>query len=551
MMSRDSLQETILVVCDALDNVDILSQALKNTYEIVQAAVNSETVERVCSKQPVNLILLDILVPDEDSLQLCRSLKERSQTSWIPIIILSASHREKDIVSSFSVGVADYIRKPYKLSIVKERIKSQLELLRARNAAELASKIKGEFLANMSHEIRTPLNAIIGMNRLALESGKREEQAYYGRIVQESAEGLLGLLNDILDFSKIEAGQLELDNHNFDMGRVMEAVINSLELKAREKGIALSHIVAPELKLDCRGDSLRLRQILFNLVQNAIKFTSEGSVTLKAEPHGAGSAQGDKSSFHFTVTDTGRGIPLDKQKKIFTAFSQVDTSNSRLFGGTGLGLSIARQLVELMEGEIWLDSSPGSGTVFHLILSFPGAVKTGADKPLAAKDDKFSIAPQSEESKAPVGSLLLVEDDKFNRILAQTLIQRIGYAVTVAENGLRALEILSRQRFDIIIMDVQMPELDGLNASRLIRQCEQGSAAENIEGGALLPEGITESLKGTHTPIIALTAHAMKGDREACLAAGMNDYLTKPILPERLEEILTKLQMEKAEGQAT
>lgn len=542
IMTGNARQESILIASDAADNRELLSQALEQRYRIVEAAAGSDAVAKLHSEGPVDLILLDILMPDRESLQLCRDLQETDKDSEIPIIILSATHREKDIVKAFSAGAADYIRKPYRLAIVKERIESQLELIRARNGSELANKAKSAFLANMSHEIRTPLSAIIGMNRLALESEKREEQLYYGHIVQESAESLLGLLNDILDFSKIEAGHLELDQHSFNLGHILESVIHSLELKAREKGIDLSWSLAPELELNCSGASLRLRQVLFNLLQNAIKFTSEGSVTVKVEPHGTT----DEQCFHFAVTDTGPGIPHEQQEKVFSAFCQVDGSNSRQFGGTGLGLSITRQLVQLMGGKIWLESSPGQGSTFHFQLSFPRATEEELPSPHTGSAPALSHGREAEGP--PAGELLLVEDEKFNRILAKALFEREGYVVTEAENGLKALGELNRHRFDLIVMDIQMPELDGLRTSRLIRSCEQGRT-ETSADRSYLPEGLARRLKDSYTPIIALTANAiMTDDQKDSLARDMDMYLTKPILPEKLREVLDHFETRPGRG---
>jgi PAS domain S-box-containing protein len=533
------------------------------------------------------------------------------------------------------------------------RKQGEMELLDAKDAAEAASRAKSEFLANMSHEIRTPLNGVIGMTDLALETKLTHEQREYLETVKMSSDALLTVINDILDFSKIEAGRIDLELLDFNLRDCVEAALKTVAVRADEKGLELLCEIAPEVPEIVRGDSGRLRQIVINLVGNAIKFTDEGEVVIKV--HVESREQRDYL-LHFTISDTGIGIPADKQDQIFAPFTQADTSTTRKYGGTGLGLTISTRLVNMMGGAIWVDSEVGKGSQFHFTTHFQGAdaktVKAGTPAPpeilqgvkvlivddnrtnrrilegmlnrwqmkttqadggeeallklsLALKAgepyklvltdmhmpkmDGFALVEeirkraglstatimmltsaghrgdaarclqlgvsayllkpirQSElreavarvlgarEQQGPIplitrfslqdarepGSslkILLAEDNLVNQRLAVRLLEKRGHRVIVAGNGREALHALDQQSFDLIFMDVQMPEMDGLEATAAIREKEKGTRFRQ--------------------PIIALTAHAMKGDREKCLAAGMDAYLSKPIRPQDLDAAL-------------
>ena len=395
---------------------------------------------------------------------------------------------------------------------VTERKQAERDLEQAR-AAEAANRAKSVFLASMSHEICTPMNGILGMTDLALETDLDPVQRDYLETVKVSAESLLVIINDILDFSKIEAGRMDLESIAFAPRRLVREVVKLLALRARQKGLTLESVVTEDVPERLVGDPGRLKQVLINLIGNAIKFTERGGVTLTLT--GGGSEA--PGHLRVAVSDTGVGIPAEKQQLIFDAFSQADSSIARRFGGTGLGLAICNRLVGLMGGRIGVDSRPGQGATFHFDVHL-GLVESAVAVPSGAADEEEGRDNGERETVLQPLSLLLAEDHPVNRKLALALLNGRGHRVTVAENGRQALDrwAADPEAFDAVLMDVHMPEMDGLTATRAIRTAEAA-------------RGLARAI-----PIIAMTASVLDGDRDACLQSGMNGYVAKPVVAEKL-----------------
>jgi CheY-like chemotaxis protein len=494
---------TVLVVDDHPVNLRILTTTLHGAGYIVISASNSEEALEQINTQSPDIILLDVMMPGMDGFSLCRQLKKDKRFSDIPLIFITSLSQKEDIIEGFNAGGNDYIIKPFNQEELLARVRNHLHLYdtllenkRLIKLSEDASRSKTEFLASMSHEIRTPLNSIIGMAEVLTDTPLTDEQRNYVRIFRSAGESLLEIINDILDLSKIEAGQTELEAIDFHLPSLLDSVVSILSVRAAEQNTQLSIHIHPDVPNGLSGDPTRLRQILINLVGNGLKFTQNGTVAINVKID-------SDHKLLFSIKDTGIGIPKEKQKLIFDSFTQADSLTTRKYGGTGLGLTICQRLTTIMNGHIWLKSSPGRGSTFFFTCSYRPALSD----PLPASEQ---LPPSTSCKILKPAHILLVDDNEDNRNLLYLYLRNTPFTLETAENGAEAVNVFKRSAFDLIFMDIEMPIMDGYEAIRQLRQWEKEQELEA-------------------TPIIALTAHAFVRFRKKCMEAGCSDYLTKPV----------------------
>ncbi|HEX3997109.1 MAG TPA: response regulator [Pirellulales bacterium] len=556
----------ILLVDDVPDKLLAIGAVLEELQQPLVSVRSGTDALRQLLHQEFAVILLDVNMPELDGFETAALIRQRKSSEHTPIIFLTAFPDDRFAVRGYQLGAVDFVLTPVVPEILRAKVSVFVDLYRmtlqvkrqaaehialveeraARVAAERANRAKDEFLANVSHELRTPMNAIIGMTDLALEEPLPPLVDKYLGMVKSNARLLLDLLNDILDFSKYRSGKFDLRSIPFGLREIIFELVQTFDYRASEKGLQLSASIAPEVPNRFLGDSLRLRQVLMNLLSNAVKFTHQGTVTIEI---GLESDTPEEANLRFAVVDTGIGISATDQQHVFAPFAQVDSSTTRQHGGTGLGLSIASDLIRAMGGRLDLHSELGKGSTFFFVVPIrhepqsaapngqPAAAqsvessrdlpptaqhepeaKGAAGKDTATKPDYDRPTKSASAADSPSGKLrvLLVEDLPANQMLVVHVLKRRGHEVEVAKNGIQAVELASQHPFDLVLMDLQMPDMDGFEATAAIRALPQGG----------------------QMPIVALTAHALPADRDRCLAAGMDDYLAKPLDIRQLVEVV-------------
>ena len=539
-----------LLVDDAEGSRSLMRRLIARRFPdaVIDEAMNGKEALRLVERDVPDIMVLDVWMPDIDGFEVCRRIKSNPATSSVLILMISGFLVDSQArTSGLQSGADSYICKPYENEefiaqvtalnrihqadkALQDKQEGLLEELRARKEVEkqleAAVQAKSEFLAHMSHEIRTPMNAVIGMTEILLDTSLTAHQQDCLQTIHTASETLLTVINDILDHSKMESGKLTLESRSFELPGVVESAIRMARPQAEAKGLRLSSHCARGTPTRVVGDTIRLRQILSNLLNNAVKFTDAGEVEVRLS---ASRLDRATCEVNLSVRDTGPGIPAERLTRLFRPFSQGDDSTTRRYGGTGLGLIISKRLANLMGGDIHVESREGKGSTFYVKVRL--GWEGGKDAPEGESHGPDALAAHRElivETNDATATLrvLVADDNEVNRKVIGFMLKRFNCYYEFAEDGRAAVAALREADYDLILMDVQMPHMDGVEAMHVIRQEREG---------------------GPMPKVVALTAHAMQGDREKYISAGMDDYISKPVREKELTRVLNQCRAEKAQ----